>query len=162
MEDIATELRLLVDEVSAVLAQMDAVAVAGKAQPDAWSKKEILGHLIDSAANNHQRFIRAAANPAVVTQHMYNQNDWVRLQHYHESDWNTLLTLWSAYNRHLSTVIAHLPSDVLSALCDIGRAEPVSLAFVLRDYLRHVRQHVDELLAPGERGSVRTGGDGEG
>jgi hypothetical protein len=148
VNDVAAELRILVDEASVVLARLEAGEVSFKAQPDAWSKQEILGHLIDSAANNHQRFVRAAANPTAVTKHVYSQTDWVRIQQYHASDWNALLVLWSAYNRHLSTVIEHLPSAVVSAPCDIGQAEPVSLAFVIRDYLRHVRHHLEEIMAP--------------
>ena len=35
----------------------------GRTGPDSWSPRQELGHLIDSAANNHIRFVRAATEP---------------------------------------------------------------------------------------------------
>ena len=43
-----------------------------------WSKKEILGHLIDSAANNHQRFVRAQFVQSLDTP-SYEQERWVSI-----------------------------------------------------------------------------------
>ncbi len=111
----------------------------------AWSRKQILGHLIDSAANNHQRFVRAAANAGHLFP-PYNQNDWVRIQRYDESEWKDLVLLWSAYNRHLSHVISRMPQDALSSPCNIGKEQPVTVEFVIKDYLRHLRHHVEQLL----------------
>lgn len=147
MNHVAAELRILVEEATAELSQMAASEVTAKADAEAWSKQEILGHMIDSAANNHQRIIRAAANPTGITHHVYNQDDWVRIQQYQMGSWGGLLQLWSAYNAHLSTLIAHLPDTVLSARCDIGKEEPVTLDFVIRDYLRHVRHHLGEITS---------------
>ena len=145
MKDIAHEIRITVDEASSLLSRMTPNQVSSKGNPDNWSKKEILGHLIDSAANNHQRFVRAACNTA-ATFPPYDQNDWVRIQRYNESAWVGLVVLWSAYNRHLSDVIARIPDDALSAPCNIGKEEPVTLEFVIRDYLRHVRHHLNSIL----------------
>lgn len=144
--DITTAIRLLVNDVSVVLSQIPPSVAAAKPDPSAWSKQEILGHLIDSVTNNHQRIVRAATNPGTVTYHMYNQEDWVRIQDYNACDWDNLIQFWSAYNHHLCTVIDHLPEAVLSAPCDIGKAEPVTLEFIIRDYLRHLRHHVTELI----------------
>jgi hypothetical protein len=146
MEDVAQELRRVVDEASGRLARMSPGEVASKATPDSWSKKEILGHLIDSAANNHQRFVRACYGAAADFP-PYRQNDWVRIQRYNESDWETLVALWSAYNRHLSDLIERIPPEAKSSPCGIGKEEPVTLEFLVRDYLRHLRHHVDKLLA---------------
>src|SRR3989304_6658487 len=68
-----------------------------KLSPDVWSKKEILGHLIDSASNNHQRFVRAAQNIASDFP-TYNQNRWVAVQRYNEANWSDLVELFSQYN----------------------------------------------------------------
>lgn len=148
MKDVASELRALIDDTSTILAGMSSDAVSSKEQPGEWSKKEILGHLIDSAANNHQRFVRAASDSAAITRIIYSQVDWVRVQQYQGSNWGLLVTLWSAYNYHLCSIIEQIPSDALSARCDIGKEEPVTLAFVIEDYLRHIRHHVAELTAP--------------
>jgi hypothetical protein len=109
--------------------------VSSKGDKKDWSKKEILGPLIDSAANNHQRLVRASCNAAAAFP-PYNQNDWVRIQQYHESEWSELVILWSAYNRHLSDVIERIPAESLSAPCNIGKEEPVQLEFVIRDSAR--------------------------
>jgi len=119
--------------------------VSLRRRPDGWSKKEILGHLVDSAANNHQRFVRATYN-AAASFPIYDQNAWVRNQQYHASEWATLVTLWSAYNRHLSDVIDRIPEEAMVAPCNVGKEEPATLEFVVKDYLRHLKHHVDQLL----------------
>ena len=145
MEHIAQEIRTIVNETSELFSRMEPDEVSYKEGPNKWSKKEVLGHLIDSAANNHQRFVRASYNAAAEFP-QYSQSDWVRIQQYHESEWPELVALWSAYNRHLCHVIEHLPEEALSAPCNIGREEPVQLGFVIEDYLRHLRHHLSKLL----------------
>ncbi|HVN78255.1 MAG TPA: DinB family protein [Terriglobia bacterium] len=145
MEHIAQEIRTIVKETSELLSRMEPDEVSYKEGPNKWSKKEMLGHLIDSAANNHQRFVRASYYAAEEFP-QYSQIDWVRIQQYHESEWPELVALWSAYNRHLCHVIEHLPEEAFSAPCNIGREEPVQLGFVIEDYLRHLRHHLSKLL----------------
>jgi hypothetical protein len=144
MKHVAQELRLLVDDASARLAAMNSADVAKPMGPEKWSKKQILGHLIDSAANNHQRFVRACYGAATAFQ-PYSQNDWVRIQNYQEADWANMVALWSAYNRHLSHLIERIPPESLPAPCNIGEAEPATLEFVITDYLRHLRHHLAQL-----------------
>lgn len=145
MKDIADEIRSIIAQALGQLALMEPDEVSSKETPDSWSKKEVLGHLIDSAANNHQRFVRACNNVA-ATFPTYSQEDWVRIQQYNESDWETLVELWSAYNRHLSDVIERLPQDAMSSRCNIGKENTVTLEFVVRDYLRHLRHHMRTIL----------------
>jgi hypothetical protein len=145
MKDIAREIRIIVEEAAPLLSRMTPDQLSSKANPDEWSKKEILGHLIDSTANNHQRFVRAAYNAAAAFP-PYAQTDWVRIQRYNESEWADLVVLWSAYNRHLSDVIERIPDDALSAPCNIGKEAPVPLEFVIKDYLRHIRHHLNSIL----------------
>jgi hypothetical protein len=76
---------------------------AHRPSPDRWSKKKILGHLIDSACNNHQRFVRAQLEGG-LTFPGYEQEGWVRCQGYGTADWPLLVELWAAYNRHLAVV----------------------------------------------------------
>jgi hypothetical protein len=146
VKDIALEIRSIVEENSSRLAHMDPGEVSSQETPDNWSKKEILGHLIGSAANNHHRFVRACHNVAADFP-TYSQDDWVRIQKYNESDWGVLVKLWSAYNRHLSHVVERIPQDAMSSSCNIGRDNPVMLELVVKDYLRHLRHHLDDILA---------------
>ena len=120
--------------------------VAGKKEnPKKWSKKEILGHLIDSASNNHQRFVRGAQNIAGDFP-VYNQERWVEIQHYNEMDWSDLVEYFYQYNLHISKLIDFLPDDVLDNPCNIGKENPVTLKFVIEDYLRHLKHHIEQIL----------------
>jgi hypothetical protein len=112
--------------------------------PGSWVKKEILGHLIDSAANNHQRFVRAQfADPFIWPG--YDQRAWVLVQRYRERPWLDLVELWATLNRHLAAVIASIPPEKLQTLCTIGDREPIALEWWIRDYFRHLKHHLAQL-----------------
>lgn len=112
-----------------------------------WSAKEILGHLIDSASNNHQRFVRAQLS-SEITFPGYKQTAWVHAQDYQSEPWESLVLFWGSYNRHLMHVIAAIPSERLKGLCFVGTDEPVTLEFLVRDYIRHVNHHLEQIFAP--------------
>ena len=104
-------------------------AASKKPAPNKWSKKEILGHLIDSAANNHQRFVRAQ-EAMELRLPGYAQEHWVAAQRYDQREWPEVIALWSAYNRHLAHVISHLPEDRRDVPCWIGDNPRVTLSHV--------------------------------
>jgi hypothetical protein len=112
--------------------------------PENWSKKEILGHLIDSASNNHQRFVRLQLEPLLVMP-SYRQNEWVRTQSYHERGWRDLVELWTAYNRHLAHVIRHCDPKAAKHVWQSPDKE-YTLEHLIEDYLRHLRHHVTQIL----------------
>jgi hypothetical protein len=145
MKDIARQIRSLISKVEPQLSCMNHDEMGFKPDPHEWSKKEILGHLIDSAANNHQRFVRAV-NKVAARFPTYDQDEWVRIQRHNEAPWPSLFALWSAYNLHLSRVIECIPEDAESFPCNIGKEEPVTLKFVVKDYLRHLRHHLKDIL----------------
>ena len=149
MKDTARELRAIVESVEPQLARMDHAKMGIRPNPQEWSKKEILGHLIDSAANNHQRLVRAVNNAAAQFP-TYNQTKWVKIQRHNDQHWPLLVTLWAAYNRHLSHLIACIPGDAASNPCNIGKNEPVTLEWLVLDYLRHLRLHLKDILGGGE------------
>jgi hypothetical protein len=114
--------------------------------PGRWSQKEILGHLIDSAANNHQRFVRAVLDGSYRGPG-YAQNDWVRIHGYRQMPWENLVSTWYSYNSLLARLIANIPENKLDANCFIGSAGlPDTLEFVIEDYVLHMRHHIDHLL----------------
>jgi len=111
-----------------------------------WSHKEVIGHLVDSASNNHQRFVRAALQPSLDFP-AYDQNGNVRLQAPQEADWSLLVSLWAAYNRYLAHVIARLPASKLDTMCRIGSGNPVTLGFLATDYVTHLVHHLIQIGA---------------
>jgi len=118
-------------------------AASKKPAPGKWSKKEILGHLIDSAANNHQRLVRLQLEPEISLPG-YDQDDWVRLNRYQQKPWNEIVTLWSAYNRHLATVIESLDDPALAHVWHSPGGD-VTLEFVAADYVRHLTHHLRQM-----------------
>jgi hypothetical protein len=109
-----------------------------------WSRKQVIGHLIDSASNNHQRFVRAMLREELPFPD-YDQAATVRVQAVQEAEWLMLISLWASYNRYLAHVIAQIPADKLDTLCRIGDREPVTLLFLAEDYLAHLLHHLGQI-----------------
>lgn len=114
-------------------------------EPGHWSKKEILGHLIDSAANNHQRFVRAQLAPAYDGP-TYQQEQWVAAQAYASESWPDLVNLWLLYNRHLLHIIRNLPEASGPTPCVIAADAPVPLSEVVSSYVDHLEHHLGQIL----------------
>jgi len=145
MQNVANALRDRVSKAAPQLRAVSDASAAVKPAPERWSKKEILGHLIDSACNNHQRFVRAQLQGS-LTFPGYEQEGWARCQGYANSDWRLLIGLWEAYNRHLADVIERLPADAQANVCHIGAYEPATLAWLVEDYVVHMDHHLAQLL----------------
>lgn len=111
-----------------------------------WTRSEILGHLVDSALNNHQRFVRAALDGG-DSGPGYSQDAWVALQDYRATPWPELVSLWLSLNRHLVRLVERIPEDRLHVQCVVGEGEPVTLEFLIEDYVRHLRHHLRQLGA---------------
>jgi hypothetical protein len=144
VETLATELIDLVGSAEVELRAVDSTVAAAKPSPDVWSIKEIVGHLVDSAANNHQRFVRAQEGGAFAFPG-YDQDAWVRLQDYQHQAWVEVVDLWALYNRHLAHLIRRIPSTALEVPCRIGEADSVTLGFMLEDYVVHMRHHLQQI-----------------
>jgi hypothetical protein len=110
-----------------------------------WCARQILGHLIDSACNNHRRFVLGQSSDPVKYD-SYEQEAWVARQHYDKVPWRELVTLWTAYNRHLAHVMSCVPDDVAAreGIAPEGDGR-VTLAFLMEDYVRHLRHHVEQI-----------------
>ena len=146
MSVLADELRSEVDAARNRLRVLTDADVTADRGPGKWTRKEILGHLIDSAANNHQRFIRAPLSDSFVWPG-YEQNAWVSSQRYRDRPWAELVDLWAALNHHVAYAMASVPASRLETRCTIGDDAPVTLEWLMRDYLRHLRHHLAQILA---------------
>ena len=144
MIDVASALRSEVERAAVALIRLTEREVVRDRGQGKWVKKEILGHLIDSAVNNHQRFVRAQfANP--FNGPGYDQRAWVQVQRYRERPWRELVELWAALNRHVAAVIERVPAETLQTPCTIGHGEPASLEWWMRNYVRHLRHHLEQI-----------------
>jgi len=114
--------------------------------PGKWSKKEELGHLIDSAANNHQRFVRMQIeNNLSLLQ--YKQDDWVKLQRYHSLAWREIVQLWQVYNTHLLHIMKHIDESKMGNVGTFPEYGTKTLQFLLDDYVDHMELHLKSILA---------------
>jgi hypothetical protein len=111
----------------------------------AWSRREELGHLIDSAANNHIRFVRATIEPEFRGTG-YDQEAWVRLHGYDDLPWSILIDFWQRYNSLLVHLVSRVPEERLNTRCIVGESAPVTLRFLIEDYVLHMQHHLDHIL----------------
>lgn len=121
-----------------------------------WSPKEIVGHLIDSAANNHQRFVRAQFTDDLDFPG-YEQEAWVAAQCYQSESWPQLVALWRAYNQHLQHVVSCVSEEKLKQLRArhsldriawrlVGADKPATLEYLIRDYIAHLKHHLSQIF----------------
>ena len=113
--------------------------------PGKWSKKEILGHLIDSASNNHQRFVRAAILGGLEFPG-YDQERCIAIQKPNQGSWEMLIDLWSAYNWYLAHVLSQFPASSERIPCSIGGNAPVTLLWLANDYVEHLKHHLNQIV----------------
>ena len=109
-----------------------------------WSRREELGHLIDSAVNNHNRFVRAALQPSYEGPD-YEQNGWVAAHGYAGIAWPTLVDAWHSHNGMLVPVVAAIPDGKLDTPCRVGADAPISLAELIDSYVLHMQHHLDQI-----------------
>lgn len=115
--------------------------------PGGWSRKQILGHLIDSAANNHRRFVQCRLAQGPYRMLAYDQDGWVEHGAYHAAPAAELLQLWTLYNQHLVRLISHLPAEALDHRCEFDNGYAVSLGWLVEDYTVHLEHHVRQMIS---------------
>ncbi len=112
-----------------------------KPNENKWSKKEVLGHLIDSCITNTRRFIvtQYEQNHTIV----YSQNEWVNYQNYQSADYKELIELWRLMNRQLAKTIDHIPAHKLQYIC--VTKDPHTLEWLIDDYIQHMNHHLKQI-----------------
>jgi hypothetical protein len=119
-----------------------------KPAPNKWSKKEILGHLIDSAVNNHHRFVKAQFSESPFFVDGYAQNDWVLVQNYNARDTNELVNFWKAYNEHILFIMQNTPEENLNI--ELNAKDPFenadNLLLLMKDYVDHMDHHLNKIF----------------
>jgi hypothetical protein len=143
MESVARDL-LTALEATTRLRGLDDATASKRPAPGKWSPKEILGHLIDSAANNHQRFVRLQLT-STIDLPGYDGDEWVRVQRYQDQPWQQIVDVWHAYNVQLASLIRHVSPEALRHMWHTPDGKDVDLEFIMRDYVVHLRHHLDKI-----------------
>jgi hypothetical protein len=150
--DVAQELSSILGQTIPTLEAITEEESLRTRGPGTWSRKQTLGHLIDSALNNVHRFVRAQQTDE-LTFPDYDQPGWVAASGYQDRPWTDLISLWAVLNVHLVHVMARLQAPALETSCRIGESQPHTLEFIVRDYVRHLRHHLQQIFDPeGSRG----------
>jgi hypothetical protein len=146
-----------VERSAAWLSAVPADVASRRPAPAKWSPKEIIGHLIDSASNNHQRFVRAQFQDDLIFPG-YAQDDWVGAQAYQGATWSELIALWRGFNLHLAHVMRAMPEETRMrtrvrhnlhqlAFRAVPEHQPTTLDYFMRDYVDHLRHHLAQIEA---------------
>jgi len=142
MQSIAMQLESIIDQHVAALKAVPESEMMYKSSPVKWSKKEILGHTVDSAQNNIRRFIVAQyeENPYI----RYNQDKWVSICNYRDYDLSDLVALWYLLNKHISIILKNTPNEMGDRTCQTE--DPHTLKWLAQDYIKHLRHHIHQVL----------------
>lgn len=153
--EYVNELRAAVERAAPRLLALGDASAQRPAR-DSWSPREIIGHLVDSASNNHQRFVRAQLQNTLIFPG-YAQDDWVRIGGYQDADWPELVALWRAFNLQIARVMEGTPEEIrlrpnLQHNFDeigfetIPQGQPATLDHLMRDYVRHLEHHLRQIF----------------
>jgi hypothetical protein len=136
-------LKHILDTVPARLKEFSSSDFSKQPAPDKWSKKQIIGHLIDSATNNHHRFVRAQFEhqPTIL----YNQVEWNKHGYYDLMEDELLISFWEIYNRHLVELIKRIPPDLMERSCTLEDGTTRTIAWLFDDYVRHLEHHLKQI-----------------
>jgi hypothetical protein len=154
---IAADLRAAIDEGVALFKGATEERTARRPAADKWSAREVIGHLIDSACNNHRRFIINQGDGSRLQIDGYEQNEWVARNRYAGTNASDLVPMWATYNRHIARVLEAVPDEVLNrdrgplsddAFTYMDRRPTTAFAtlgYLAEDYVAHLRHHLKQI-----------------
>lgn len=147
MEDTIRELNTIIRDYSLKISAISEQAFSAKPFQNKWSKKEVLGHLIDSAQNNLRRFVCGqyeASPPKIV----YKQDHWVNANAYQNMDAKEIIAMWMLINNRIAAVLQQMPASAYARECDTGENTVVlhSLEWLAKDYVKHLKHHLNQII----------------
>jgi hypothetical protein len=144
-KETISRLQFLIDTIPSLLTEIDEVEFSEKPNLEKWSKKEIIGHLIDSATNNHQRFVRCQFEniPKIV----YDQNNWNKFNYYQQINKKQIIEFWTIYNKQLVELIKNIPNQNLFKECKTSDEKNYTIGFLISDYVEHLEHHLQQIVS---------------
>lgn len=146
LEEVISRLKINIEEVPQKFRKFSEEEASARPAPGKWCKKEILGHLIDSACNNHLRFVVAQFEPEPIQLRKYDADGWVNSQNYHGESTETIINLWAAYNTHILHIISGFPEEKLNVKWDIY-GEIHTTEWLIKDYVDHMDHHLNKIFS---------------
>ena len=137
-----SRLTYIIEKVPSILAEIGEENMSLKPLPNKWSKKEIIGHLIDSATNNHQRFVRGQFE--TLPEIRYEQDKWNEYGFYQQIDSKQIISFWTIYNKQLIEIIKRIPTENLKRQIKVGE-NLLTLDFLIADYVEHLEHHLRQV-----------------
>ncbi len=146
MKNVAEALKERLEEVKPLLERLDEDQWNAKPNPLKWSKKEILGHLTDSAHNNLNRFVRSQYED--VPHIVYDQDQWVSLQNYQQLPASEVLSRWQMMNEIVVNALQNIDQANANKSCNTGKENKDlhSLAWLAEDYVQHLNHHMKQII----------------
>jgi hypothetical protein len=146
LQNTITRLNTLIEDVPSLIGNLPASNLSMKPLPSKWSKKEILGHLCDSALNNIPRVVKAQFEPQPFKVIGYAQDDWVRLSDYQSQSIDNVVKLWITLNRQFVKIVSLIPIEKLSYECEHYSGGIKTLQWLIEDYLAHMEHHLKQIF----------------
>jgi hypothetical protein len=147
MKSTVSELNHLIESYSFKIGSISDKEFSAKPLPDKWSKKEVLGHLIDSAQNNLRRFICGQYEPT-PSKIVYDQDFWVNANGYQAMEKENVIRLWALVNTQIGTILTNMPKENYSRTTDTGKTKVDlhSLEWLAEDYVKHMKHHLNQII----------------
>jgi hypothetical protein len=147
MKNTVQELDQIISQFKGKISAFSEAEFAAKPLPNKWSKKEVLGHLIDSAHNNLRRFIcgQYETTPSKIA---YDQDFWVAANNYQQVNKEDVIHLWTLMNKQIATVLLQMNESNYVKVSNVGKTEIklYSLQFLAEDYVRHLKHHLNQII----------------
>ncbi|HEY4874904.1 MAG TPA: DinB family protein [Puia sp.] len=144
MKKIAAHLYKIVDDYSEKLKTISEADFAAKPNAKKWSKKEIAGHLIDSAQSNIRRFVVAQYEDAPFI--IYNQDKWVAISNYQNYPVKDLIELWTLLNKHICIILSNTNEELAQRFCKTNNQTEHTIVWLAQDYIKHLLHHLHQVL----------------
>ena len=147
MENVVKELLEILKTYSVKIGTITDAEFSRKHAPLKWSKKEVLGHLVDSAQNNLRRFIcgQYEKTPSKI---VYDQDFWVRANGYQSATKEDVIALWKLVNQRIADVLTQMPADNYERESDTGKdaVQLHALKWLAEDYVKHMKHHLNQII----------------